>query len=123
LDEIKELTGYDAGVIRQVIKESKTKPVKPGTVSMTTEERTAPVFIKEIQKNTGLECVKLITIRGIDEWMLLAPTGVPLLRLIGKGDLIQFARAGKDPSKVLQGLTTSVIESRREARKRKRKNG
>jgi hypothetical protein len=122
LDELKELTGYQPALIRQIIKESKTKPKKTGVVSKTPEERDAPVFIKEIQKNTGLECVKLVTIRGMDEWMLLAPTGVPLLRLIGKGDLIQFARAGKEPSKVLQGLKTSTIEGRRQARKRKRKN-
>jgi hypothetical protein len=58
LDEIKELTGYQPALIRQIIKESKTKPKKPGVVSKTPEERDAPVFIKEIQKNTGLECVK-----------------------------------------------------------------
>jgi hypothetical protein len=120
LDQIKEMTGYMPALIRQVIKDSKTKPVKPGVVSKTNEERNAPVFIQEIQKNTGLECLKLTTIRGVEEWMLIAPTGVPVLRLIGKGDLIQFARAPKEASKVLQGLKTSTVESRRIARKRKK---
>jgi len=60
-------------------------------------------------------------IRSLEEWLLLSPTGVPLLRLVGKDDILQLARPNRDPQKFLQGVTSLVIDERKAARLRKRK--
>ncbi len=121
VDQLKELTGYSAAIIQAARKLISKKIKGGGRPPQSEETREAPVFIKEIQKNTGLECIKERTVKSVEQWILLAPTGLPLMRLVGRGDLLQFARNIQEPAKVLQGITSLEIEERRKARLRKHK--
>ena len=119
--QLKEMTGYDGSLIKAARKLISGKIKSGGRPPQNDEDREAPLFIKEIQKNTGLECIKERNVNTTQQWILLAPTGLPLMRLVGKGDLLQFIRAIQEPIKVLQGITSLEIEERRKARLRKRK--
>lgn len=115
------VTGYDRMVVLSCLKILDKAPKrKPKEVQEHYAKPEIPVFVQEIQKNTGLEALKLAKIGVMEEWILIAPTGLPLLRLIGKGDLLQIARPIRDASKVYQGLTHSEIENRRQRRARKK---
>jgi hypothetical protein len=121
LAQLKEMTGYEVAIIQAARKLISKKIKAGGRPPQSEEDREAPVFIKEIQQNTGLECIKERTVRSVEQWILLAPTGLPLMRLVGRGDLLQFARNIQEPAKVLQGITSLEIEERRKARLRKHK--
>lgn len=117
--QLAELTGYSVQVVKAASKLLATKPTREQSPPRK-PDRVVPVFIKEIQKNTGLECLFEKSVRTVEQWILITPTGVPIMRLVGKGDLLQFARAIKEPTKVMQGITSLEIQERREARARRK---
>jgi hypothetical protein len=120
-EQIMELTGYSKALVRAVIKNSSETIRRPKTEPMPNEQKYAPTFVREIQANTELLAIRVGAIRDFEEWLLLAPTGVPLLRLLGKDDLLQFAKPMRESPKILQGVTTSQLEERRKRRLKKRK--
>jgi len=117
-EKVRELTGYDLSLIRHVLKGHK-RPKPMGRPPVVNTRKNKPKFIEEIENNLQLECILMVDRAASQEWLLLSPTGVPVLKLIGFDDLLQFTRVIKEPCKVFQHLTAAEILKRRTARRKK----
>lgn len=116
-DKVRELTGYDLSLIRHVLKGHK-RPKPMGRPPVVNTSKNKPKFIEEIENNLQLECILMVDRANDQEWCLLSPRGVPLVKLIGNDDLLQFTRVIKEPAKVFQHLTQAEILRRRKARRK-----
>jgi len=117
---LREITGYPTTLIQEVLKKAPVKP-KPVARPRNVPSEARPIWVMEIMENTGLDMVKVRKFHTLEEWLLLAPTGVPIIRLIGTGDLVQSSTKIPHPASVLQGLTTLEIDRRKKANTRRRK--
>lgn len=122
--KLKELTGYPTPLIQEALRNHpKYQPATKGPPPKLDKAEDTPTWVEEIKANTGLDCVHVHKTRGgkgIQEWLLLAPTGVPILKLIGSGTLIQSVQKLANPAGVLQGLTANQVDERRNANRRRR---
>jgi len=119
-DKIKELTGFPQPLIAQVLRKHRGRPKKIGAPKIPPSEQ-RPVWVDEVATQTGLDLVLVRKFRHLTEYLLLAPTGVPLLRLIGTNDLLQSSIRLANPAGVLQGLSSYQADARKRANAKKRK--
>jgi hypothetical protein len=119
-DKIRELTGYPTPLIAQVLRKNRGRPKKIAAPKIP-ESEVRPKWAQEVAENTGLDLIKVRKFRHLEEWLLLTPTGIPIMRLIGTEDLLQSSIKLPNPAGVLQGLSSYQIDHRKLENAKKRK--
>ena len=119
--KLKQLTGYPTPLLMIALKGSLFRPKRKMPSKVVKNVEATPVWIDEVKAHTGLDCIKVKRYRAIEEWLLISPTGVPVLKLIGSDTILQSIQHLKNPAGVLQGLTSSEVAERRAAKRRKHK--
>lgn len=117
-EKVRELTGYSLPLIRESLRNYR-KPLANGRPAAPSRQK--PKFIQEIERSTGLQALMISKRTLIEEWYLLSPTGLPVVRIVGYGDLAQFIKVLDNSIALFQGLTDQQIKTRREARTKVKK--
>ena len=113
--KLKEITGFSVPVIQEALKRSKHRPKTKGPPRLVAD-KDEPVWVTETKKNTGLDMLKFKKYGNTSEWLLLSPTGVPLIRVVGYVDVITAIIKLNNPASVLQGITSLEIATRKKRR-------
>lgn len=103
-----------------MLRKNKGRPKKIAAPKIPVSEQ-RPVWADEVATQTGLDLVLVRKFRHLTEYLLLSPTGIPLLRLIGTNDLLQSSIKLANPAGVLQGLSSYQVDARKRANAKKRK--
>jgi hypothetical protein len=120
-DKLREMTGYNTQLLQAVLRKHRGRPQKIAAPKIP-ESEVRPKWVSEVAANLGLDLVPVRKFRHLSEWLLLAPTGVPLLRLIGTNDLLQSSVKLANPAGVIQGLSSYQADARKRANAKKRKS-
>jgi hypothetical protein len=119
-DKLREMTGYPTTLLQAVLRKNRGRPKKIAAPKIPQAEL-RPKWVDEVAETTGLDLIRVRKFRHLEEYLLLAPTGVPLLRLIGTNDLLQSSIKLANPAGVLQGLSSYQADARKRANAKKRK--
>lgn len=113
--KLKEITGFSVPVIQEALKRSKHRPKTKGPPRLVADKE-EPIWVTETKKNTGLDMLRVKKYGNTSEWLLLSPTGVPIVRVVGYVDVITAIIKINNPAGVLQGITTLEIGNRKKRR-------
>lgn len=113
--KLKEITGFSVPVIQEALKRSKYRPKTKGPPRLVAD-KDEPVWVTETKKNTGLDMIRYKKYGNTSEWLLLSPTGVPIIRVVGYVDVVTAVIKVSNPASVLQGITSLEIANRKKKR-------
>jgi hypothetical protein len=113
--KLKEITGYAVPLIQQALRRNPHRPKTKGPPRIVAD-KDEPVWVEETKKNTGMDMLRVKKYGNTSEWLLLSPTGVPIVRVVGYVDVITAIIKISNPAGVLQGITALEIANRKKRR-------